>query len=420
MHRTTWMMGILATTLAVAAPLAAQNAPDDRLYGRVVTAGGDSYEGFLRWDQNEGSWADILNGDKEMPLENIRDAERLDEEWARDREDARSISILGLRISWDDEDDYTSSMSSGIRFGHIRRLRVIGDDRARLELKSGEEIELEGGSTDIGDDLRDLVVQDPERGEVTLRWRDLDEVEFRAPPEGLDGMSPRLHGTLTTRRGAEFTGFIAWDVDEVLGSDILDGEERGRDREIPFERIAAIERAGSSGARVVLRNGEELTLRGSNDVDDDNRGISISDPGLGQVTVQWDEFDQVRFHPAAPGSGAYDTFDGGWALYGTVRTDGGEELSGWIRWDNDEEWSWELMDGSQDDVEFDVEFAQIDRVVRQGSWGSEVHLVDGRVLELEDSNDVDDGNKGLYLTLEDGEVILVPWWDVDEVSFQRP
>lgn len=392
----------------------------DRLYGRVVTAGGEVYEGYIRWDRNEGSWADLLNGSKEIPWENVRDAERLeDRSYRRDRE--RSVRVLGLRISWseDDEDDYPTSASSGIRFGHIRSLMVMGDQRARLTLKSGEEVDLEGGSTDIGDDLRHLLIEDPERGEVELRWRDLDTVEFmQAPAEIAAPSTDRLYGTLRTRRGLEFTGWVAWDVDEILGSDILDGEEHGRSRKIPFDRIAAIEQAGSSGARVILRNGEEIRLRDSNDVDSGNRGIAISDPALGQVSVEWDDFDALTFEDPPSGGGEYDDFDGGRPLYGTVETEDGERYTGRIRWDNDEAFTWEILDGNAEDAELDVEFGQIRSIRREGWRSSEVVLLDGRTFDVEGSNDVDDDNKGIYLTLEDGETLLVPWRDFREVTFQ--
>ena len=90
---------------------------DDRIYGRVTTAGGDVYEGYLRWDRNEGSWADLLNGTKELPWRNARDAERLDDDMRSRRDDERSIRILGLRISWSEgDDDYPQVATSGIRF----------------------------------------------------------------------------------------------------------------------------------------------------------------------------------------------------------------------------------------------------------------------------------------------------------------
>jgi len=418
------MTGTVKAVAAAVAMLAlgggAEAQVGDRMYGRVVTAGGRVHEGFLRWDKNEGRWADILNGSKELPWQNARDAERLDDR--RDRERERTVEVLGLRISWEEGgEDYPSSATAGIRFGHVRSLAVMDDDRALLTLKSGEELELRGGSTDVGGGFRGLVVDDPQRGEVELRWRDVDVVEFMAAPADVgqpaDGT---LHGTLRTRDGQEFTGYVAWDVDEILASDVLDGEERGRDREIPFGRIAAIERASSSGARVLLRDGEEMLLSGSNDVDDGNRGIAVSDPGLGQVTVAWEDFEEVVFHEPEGGTAGYDAFDGGYSLYGRVETEDGERLEGYLRWDNDEAWSWEILDGRVGDVDLDVELGLVASIRRLTGWGAEVTLLDGRTFEMDGSNDVDRGNKGIFVTFDDGETALVRWEDLREVTFWRP
>jgi hypothetical protein len=415
-----WVVSVLLTTAAAGAAGAHGQSTEgaDRLYGRVSTAGGRVYEGFLRWDKNEGGWSDLLNGSRETAWENRRDAERLDDRGDRGRERGR-LEIFGVRISWDRrDDDVPPSSTSGIRFGHLRSLVVSGDDRAYLTLKSGGEVEFEGGSTDIGDGFRGLVVEDPDHGEVSLRWRDLDAIDFLPSPRGAQAPGARrLFGTVTTRDGLVFTGYVAWDMDEILTTDVLDGREDGRDREIPFGRIAAIERQGSSGARVVLRDGDALVLRGSNDVNDGNRGISVSDPELGQATISWEDFEAVSFHPDRGTASRYDDFDGGHPLRGTVWTDDGERLEGYVRWDNDEAWSWEILDGRAGDVDLDVEFGQLRSIRRMGSWGSEVTLLDGRTFELEGSNDVADGNKGIYLTLDDGETVLVPWRDFREVVF---
>jgi hypothetical protein len=414
-------MGTVKMLVAALAALTlgfAQEVPSDRVYGRVLVDTGDVYEGYIRWDRNEASWSDILDGTKELPWLNVRDAQRLDPDFD-DRPRERSINIFGLRISWtDDDDDYPTSASAGIRFGHLRALDVFGDDRAVLTLKSGQELEFEDGATNLGDGIRGVEVEDPDGWTVELRWDELEVVEFmEAPRSALPPGADRLYGTLTTRSGMEFTGFVAWDLDEVLTSDILDGEERGRERRIPFENIGSIRRAGRSGSSVELRDGGEVYLRDSNDVDEGNRGIRVSDPDLGQVTVAWSDFDAIRFHGAPAAAGSYTAFDGGKPLWGTVETESGEQWTGYIRWDNDEESTWELLDGRSGGVEFDVEFGLIDRIRKLGEWACEVLLLDGRSFELDGSNDVDEDNKGVFVTLEDGDVILVRWWDFAEVTF---
>ncbi len=41
-----------------------QISGDNRLYGTVTTLNGRRYEGYIRWDRNEGSWADLLDANK--------------------------------------------------------------------------------------------------------------------------------------------------------------------------------------------------------------------------------------------------------------------------------------------------------------------------------------------------------------------
>ncbi|HUF75444.1 MAG TPA: hypothetical protein VMM35_04165 [Longimicrobiales bacterium] len=405
-------------------------AAGDRLYGRVLTAEGDRLEGYLRWDRNETHWADILDGQKEIPHEYDVEAERLDEDLRRRRERERSLSLPGLRITWDEDDGDPRTTAAGIRFGHIRSLQPVDDRRALLVLASGEEVGMVGMSTDIGRSFRGLVVEDALRGEVELRWRDLDRVDFlTAPSTARAPAAERLHGTLRTRSGVELTGWVAWDMDETLDTDILDGDEGGRRLEIAFGSLAAIRPEGRDAARVTLRSGEELVLDGTNDVDSDNRGIEITDPLLGRAIVQWEELGSLRFHaPAAAGwtagsaagpARAHAAFDGGRPLHGTVETRTGELWTGHVRWDNDEAFTWEILDGRSEGVDYDIELGLVGSIERVGSDSARVELVDGRTLLLEESNDVNHENQGVFVRPESGETILVRWPDLARVTFTR-
>jgi len=415
-----------SVALLWSALLALQAAPAaDRLYGRVLTADGNWLEGYLRWDRNEVSWVDALDGEKAIPAEHDREAERLDPELRRRRELERRIDLPGLRITWDEDDGEPRTTATSVRFGHIGVIDILDDRRARIVLVSGSEVELRRTTSDIGSLFRGLVVEDRARGEVELRWRELDRVELMAAPAGApDPAAERLFGTVRTTSGVELSGYVAWDMDETLGSDVLDGREGRTRKRIPFASVAALSREGRNATRVTLRDGAELVLRGTNDVDEDNRGIEVSDPALGRAVVPWEELESVVFSRApATGAGPWRagraSFDGGRPLAGTVETRTGHTLSGRIRWDNDEESTWEVLDGRADGVDYDVELGQVRSIERVESAATRVELLDGRVLHLEGSNDVGEENQGIFVLVEGGETALVRWADFERVTFDR-
>jgi hypothetical protein len=396
-----------AAILIIAATSAAFADNGGRLYGKLTTVGGDVYEGLIRWDKNEASWSDILNGNKE-----------LHRSYSSNHRHER-VRIFGITIGerWDSEAD--DNVQSGLCFGHIEKIEPLGDDAVRLTLKSGEKVRLEGGSTDIGEEIRGIVIEDSKEGEIEFDWDEIESVELSQGPAGLNSeFGERLYGTMTTRRGGEYTGWVSWDADELFTTDVLDGEYKDHTRKIAFDKIKSIERHNSDGATLTLTNGDEIVLGETNDVDDSNRGVAVYDPELGQVTADWDAFEKLELKtPPAPI--AYDRFDGGRRLGGTVYTDDGEKHTGAIRWDDDEEFTWEILDGEDRDVTFDVEFGKIKEIQPVGFHAATVTLWDGRSFKLRGTNDVDDNNHGVFVTTSDGKNIEIDWDDVDRVEFAR-
>ncbi|MDF1546082.1 MAG: hypothetical protein P1R58_13395 [bacterium] len=416
MRRTKLLLASMMTLLLVCGTVIADNG--SRIYGKLTTVDGDTFEGLIRWDKNEGDWVDVLNGNKEIPDENFSDHEKSDRRKYSDR--GTSIQIFGLKLGSSNSNIlWSSSAQSGIRFGHIKRLKPMGNDEVRLTLKTGEEIELSGGSTDIGDGIREIIIEDRDEGEIELVWDDIEMIEFmQAKTNEPSIFGHRLYGTLETRRGDSFTGYVCWDVDELFANDILDGDYKGRRRKIKFGKLVSIERYSSSGAKVRLSNGDEMVLKGTNDVDDSNSGIIISDPAFGQIQCQWDEFERLEFHNPTE-TVKYEDFDGGAHLKGTVTTEDGDSYSGDIRWDNDEEFGWEILDGEYHDLQFDIEMGLIKMIEKRSHSSSIVTVSDGRTFRLRGSNDVDDDNKGIVIVQADGEEVLIEWEDFEKVEFAR-
>ena len=407
-----WWPGVWIA-LCLVTPSESHAQGEALLWGTVRTTDGTTYEGFLRWDRNEAAWADALHGQKEVDRALL---DRMAETLGDDLDvRGRSVEYLGVRISWEDDGDAEGSQAS-VRFGHLSWLERASDVSVRLGLKSGEEIELRSRSTDLGTALREFVVHDRRAGPTELSWAELDRIDFAAAPAGVTPLASRLYGTLEDRWGGRWTGYISWDLDEALSTDILDGEEDGRDREYAFDRIRAIERRIAGGARVTLDDGSERVLEGTNDVDAGHRGVQVSDPQLGLIDVAWRDVLTVRFAtpPAAPG---YHDFNGGRRLEGTVVTDDGDRWTGRVIWDADEAWSWEVLNGTDKGVDFEVELGLVARIDRRSSRSATVMLGDGREVVLSGSTDVGRDNRGIVIELDDGTIRIVEWDRFESLIF---
>lgn len=413
----TWIRALFALALFLHP---AQEPDGDRLYGRVHTAEGDVVEGFLRWDRNEAGPNDFLDGRRQISPDRIREAERLDPDFARVQREARSLVAFGMRITWD-EDDLADPPSSRVsmRLAHVATLSVVDGRTARVTLRSGEELILESSSTDLGTGLREVVVERSGLPDRAFRWRELQRVDFLSPPDSLRRPeSRRLHGTVVTWGDLELTGDIAWDVDDVLTGDVLEGRDGGGAVEIPFGEIASIEQDGRRRVRVVLVSGEERTLRGSNEVNRGNRGIEVSDPALGKAVVRWVDFRALRLHPA-PAAGPRDEFSPGAPIRGTVRARDGRVLEGALRWGVDEEQLWESLDGWHGDTQLSVEFGRIASIRRFDEERVAVMLRDGREIVLEDLHDAGRLHDGIFVTPEGRPTRLVRWQDFERLEISR-
>ena len=413
------LMGVSAAVALVLSLAGNVESGPDRLYGRVVTRSGDVHVGYLRWDRNEANWTDFLDALREVPSEYLKDAERLDPEVAARMKAERSIVAFGVRITWE-EDDESGPLGArtAIRFGHVASLSPVDDRSALLTLRDGGELTLRSSSTDLGSGMRPLIIDVGNDRSESVRWRNLERVDFFEPPPDAAGpAAERIHGTLTTWEGLEFTGYVSWDLDEILTTDILDGRLRGRNHEIPFELIREIAWDSNRSARVRLTSGEEVTLRGTNDVDRTNRGIEVSDPSFGRVTVDWEGFRSVRLTPAVPARRPDHAPSD--PITGTVYARDGRVLQGEIRWGNRDTQLWETLTGWFGEARLDIEYGAISRVERIPEDAVRVTLRDGRTFELADEPDVDDRNEGIFVKPTGRPLRLVRWRDLERVEFEH-
>lgn len=390
-------------------------AADNRgyIYGRVATESGTEYEGFLRWGTQEAFWDDIFHSMKtELPWAE-KAADFIDDQTGEERRTRRGeVKVFRWKIAW--EDDGTASRVFSARFGDIASIRVTGEDSAELTMRSGQVYDVAGYSDDVGGKVH---VLDADLGEIDLIWERIETIEFFAAPSGAVPPAGRLYGTVETEIG-DFEGYVMWDKEECLTTDLLDGESEDGELSIEMGRISSIEPRGRSSSIVVLDDGRKLRLRGSNDVDDDNRGIMVEDERYGKVTVAWDSFERLEFREA-PGSGrGYDDYADSRFLHGTVVDLDDQETTGRLVYDLDETESWEALNGNDRDVEFAIPFANVVSIEPYAHDSAVVVLRSGEEIELEDSQDVSESNDGILVLDEDGELVRwVAWEDLKIVRF---
>ena len=392
-------IAVLAAGFCLAGPAFASDV--GYLYGRVVTVDGDSYQGQLRWGTEESFWDDIFNADK-AENDNLGYIDR------RTLKQIRSRHWSG----WDFFGIHERSLTHvfAVRFGDLKRIDVRRGDDLVAESRNGEKIRLHGGSNDVG---AQVTVVDPKLGRHELRWNRIRTIEFMETPAKLDDkLGEPIYGTVKSGK-YDFTGRIQWDNDECLTGDRLDGETRDGEAHIPFADIAAI-RKHRNGARVTLKSGGELDVTGTNDVNEDNRGVVVAVAGLGSVKIGWDDFDEVTFS-AAPSSGrSYAEYGKARDLAGTVVTRDGRD-DGRIIFDLDESWDFELLQGMNGSTEYLIPFRDIARIKPQGRNRTAVELRMGLTVELEESQDVTRRNDGLLVFAGDRSPRYIDWRDVTEI-----
>ena len=384
----------LAGITLPAIPVQAQ-APE-RIWGQVVTQDGETHTGFVRF-RGVASWEDFFIAGKNIPEEHYQD-------WLDATRDGkphlRIVEFKGHRITWEEKHpDFVESPDAGIRLGHLASLipDTVGD--VEVLTRAGTRLEL----TEPRWRWRDIVVEADDRSDlVHLHGRDVTRIEFSAAPAGDRPRSRRLHGTVQDRSGRSFTGFVDPRAlnrggNVLLESDMLDDFENEDTKSIRLDRIRSLERT-STGVAATLVSGEVLSLFDDASGPFHPRPFRISDPALGSISVEWRAFHSIRFHEPAQPAG-YDAFDGGRLLHGTIVTRDGEELAGRIRWNAHEEWSWESLNGTSEDVDFAIEFANIRRIEWTGEEadGVRVTVLDGRTFELTGSSDVGHDNKGIFV-----------------------
>jgi len=403
------LIPVVQAFAVIAAPRAgAATSARGFLYGTVKSENGKEYTGLLRWGREEACWGDFFNSAKEeLPY-----IDRL----PRDERSRRSrIRIFGTDVGYKWSNDYASRQFEA-RFGDIREIRPRHGERVDVTMKSGTTFAVDGGSNDIGAEIH---VHDDAIGEVAIPWNRIESITFRAAPSGVDPGVSRLYGKLKAE-DFTFEGWIQWDSEECLSTDVLNGTSDDGKLAIEMGKIASIARDGRKASEVTLKDGRTFRMSGTNDVDDSIRGIFVEDTRLGRVKVNWDSFDRLDFIEKSDSGPGYDDFKPSGPIRGTVTDEDGKTYRGRIIFDLDEEETWEFLNGNRYDVEYNIAFADIRSIEPRDRDSSRILLGNGAEVVLEDSQDVSDRNDGVLILAgdRDKDGTYLRWDEVRKIDFE--
>lgn len=399
---------IISIVLLFTLPAISQEIDELFIYGKITTEDNDTYTGVTRWGSEEAFWFDEFNSTK-TENENEKYLSRRDRKYFDEDEDAR-------RDRWFSRSWNLTTHVFACQFGDIKTIHIKGSSRVEVELKNGFIFELKGGSNDIGAKIK---VLDYEIGNVELNWNRINKIEFMNTPSQLENrFGDPLYGTVGTYYG-NFTGFVQWDHDERLSTDILDGKTKDGDVDIEFGKIKSIERDGRRSSIVKLQSGRELNLSGTNDVNHENKGIIVTVPGMGRVDIKWRDFKKLTFDSKFKNPGiSYRNYAEPKKLCGTVTTNDREKRTGRIVYDLDEAWDMELLQGYDDELKYIIPFRHIKKITPKSSYYSIVELKNGNELRLESERDVTKDNDGVLVFEKANEPTYIPWREIKVIDFE--
>jgi len=383
-----------------------------RIYGKVKTTNNETFEGWIRWDKHETFWDDYLDATKKYFIESDWDEKIL-------------LKVYGPYKIYRDEKDFRTNSQVALQFGHISKIIKKSSSSALIELKDGRQLFVNSAGGDIGSGNRGIEVCDLDFGKISIDWNNFESVEFMEEKSKYRKQKNtndvyRLYGLVKTRGEDEFKGFIMWDNDECLSTDILNGKYRGRDMEIPFANIFIIRRDSPTTSLVEMKNGTRFTLSASNDVGQGHRGIVVKDPEYGEIHIPWNDFEAIEFFERETKYLLdYNDFTGGKPLFGEVLTRDRQIFKGYICWDNDETFTSDVLDGKLKSFDANLEFGSIYSIEYHSRRAAIIELWNGNRFELSGSNDVDDRNMGIYIMKKNGAFQKLDWEAFQKVIFSR-
>lgn len=149
-----------------------------------------------------------------------------------------------------------------------------------------------------------IMINMPNIGSVIVPPAQFEELEIIPLSELFllsydDFKTPKsIKGEISTHHNGKVCGNLAYDLDESLDIEVLDGKNNMISYRIPFKYIDSIEPKNYKYSFITLYNGSQLSLGDAPDVNRENSGIIVSGDQEAPVYIPWTEVKLVRLKGA--------------------------------------------------------------------------------------------------------------------------
>lgn len=210
-------------------------------------------------------------------------------------------------ITWDMEEKTLDALLDGrtrngersIAFRHIQKI-IKNTNGCQVIYKDGKTEDM-WGSHDVNNQNRGIAVSMPNTGNVIIPWSNFESFEA-VPLSEIQGLSyenfpspQRLSATIKLRNKERIQGIIAYDLDESMNFEILDGKNDNITYCIPFRYVRSIEPKNYKYSFVTLKNGSSLSLGETQDLDAANSGILLFSADPVPLYIPWKEIESITF-----------------------------------------------------------------------------------------------------------------------------
>lgn len=264
-----------------------------------------------------------------------------------------------------------------------------------------------------------------------------------------------IHATVEFEEGGIHTGYLRWESEEAgwdhlfhcgyrenpwidfIDTEALKKEKRDRYYESHglLKRLAyALEEDDSVGPgwrMFLIRFGdiESFEIRAGKDdfitttdgsrhriggyANDNGSDLWLYEKDKEPLKIEWNDLVSIKFSSAPKDHQPYAQL-----LYGTVETTG-SSLTGPIVWDKSECMDIDELDGENSDGDLTILMGAIRSIEKKDNRSVLIVEKDGSSYGMSGTNDVDSGNRGIWVLTEDQGWISVPWKRFIKATFSN-